>query len=270
MARTPSTRRFLLLGAILAAFAAAPDALACGSNGYTYAGLASASLTHGVSARLTTIGAASVANGHVAGWVGVGGPGEGPNGKDEWIQVGFSGFAGSPNSDLYYEVTRAGSAPRYIEVAHSLPPGTSRRVAVLEVTGQPNAWRVWVDGAPVSKAINLPKSHGVWRGIATAESWTSTGAAACNAFGYRFDNIKIAQQAGGSWQSLSNALPILTGVNKLVRVGTSAASFEAISGPLLAPLLTPSPKHKSPRPYIAGTMARTLTASSQATPRAQP
>ena len=206
----------------------------------------------------------TVANGHVAGWVGVGGPGEGPNGKDEWIQVGFSGFAGSPNSDLYYEVTRAGSAPQYVEVAHSLPPGTSRRVAVLEVAGQPNAWRVWVDGAAVSKAIYLPQSHGAWRGIATAESWTSTGAATCNAFGYRFDDIKVAQQAGGSWQSLSNALPIRTGINKLVRVGTSAASFEAISGQLKpVPLFKPVPKPKSPRPYVAGTMKRSLAASAR-------
>jgi hypothetical protein len=272
VARTPSIKGFLLVGAILAAFAVTPDALACGSNGYTYAGLASASLTHGVSARLTTIAAASVTNGHIAGWVGVGGPGEGPNGKDEWIQVGFSGFAGSPNSDLYYEVTRAGSAPEYVEVAQSLPPGTSRHVAVLEVTGQPNAWRVWVDGAAVSKAIYLPQSHGAWRGIATAESWTATGAKACNAFGYRFDDIRIAQQAGGSWQSLSNALPIRTGINKLVRFGTSMASFEAVSGPLLAPAppLTPSLKPKSPRPYVAGTMARSLTASVHTTPRAQP
>jgi len=244
----------------MAAFAAVPAALACGSNGYTYAGLASPSMAHVVGARLTAIGAPSVANGHVAGWVGVGGPGEGPNGKDEWIQVGFSGFAGSPNSDLYYEVTRAGSAPRYVEVAHSLPPGTSRRVAVLEVGGQPNAWRVWVNGAPVSKAIYLPQSHGTWRGIATAESWTTGGQTACNGFGYRFDDIKIAQQAGGSWRSLSNALPIRTGVNKLLR--PSAASFEAISGQLkLVPLLTPAPKHKSPPTYIAGTMARSLAAS---------
>jgi hypothetical protein len=254
----------------VAAFAAAPAAFACGSKGYTYAGLASPTMAHGVAAKLTTIGASSVANGHIAGWVGVGGPGEGPNGKDEWIQVGFSGFAGSRNSDLYYEVTRAGFSPQYHEVAASLPPGSSRRVAVLEVSGQPNAWRVWVDGAPVSKAIYLPQSHGTWRGIATAESWTANGKAACNGFGYRFDDIKIAQQAGGSWRSLSNALPIRTGINKLLR--PSAASFEAISGQLkLVPLLTPAPKHKSRPTYIAGTMARTLAASApHATSRVQP
>ena len=56
-------------------------------------------------------------------------------------------------------------------------------------------WRVWVDGKPVSKAIYLPQSHGTWRGIATAESWTTNKNVACNAFGYRFDDIQIAQQA---------------------------------------------------------------------------
>jgi hypothetical protein len=246
----------LLLASVFAtvgAFGAAPAALACGSNGYTYAGLASATMAHGVGARLTAIGIPTVhSNGHVAGWVGVGGPGEGPNGKDEWIQVGFSGFAGSKDSNLYYEVTRAGQTPAYHEVQHGLAPGTSRRVAVLEVANRPNAWRVWVNGRPVSPAIYLPKSHGTWRGIATAESWSDTGAAACNSFGYRFDDIQIAQQAGGEWRSLSHALPIRTGVNHLLRA-TSDASFEAIAGKLVVPtpILTPKHHHQAPT-YIAG------------------
>jgi hypothetical protein len=266
--RSGSTRSVALtVLAAVAAFCAAPAALACRSEGYTYAGLASPSKAHGVAARLTAIGGADVANGHVAGWVGVGGPGEGPNGKDEWIQVGFSGFAGSPNSNVYYEVTRAGSAPKYFEVEHDLQPGTTRRVAVLEVAGRPNAWRVWVDGKPVSKAIYLPGSHGAWRGIATAESWTTSKQLACNAFGYRFDDIQIAQQAGGSWRTLSNALPIRTGVNKLLRPG--AASFEAISGQLTAPVPKPNPHHERPV-YIAGPMARSLSSGAHAAGRAQP
>jgi hypothetical protein len=264
-------RKWLVVAALAAAvaFGAAPAAFACGSSGYTYAGLASQSKTHGVGARLTAIGGARVANGHVAGWVGVGGPGEGPNGKDEWIQVGFSGFQGSPNSDLYYEVTRAGSTPQYFEVEHALAPGTSRRLAVLEVANQPNAWRVWVDGKPVSKAIYLPKSHGAWRGIATAESWTTDKKLACNAFGYRFDDIQIAQQAGGGWRTLSNALPIHTGVNKLLR--PSASSFEAISGQQLAPVPTaPKHPHHSKPVYIAGTMSRSLSSGTHPAGRAQP
>src|SRR5258708_30695493 len=84
-------RRFVLaLITVGAALAAAPYALACGSSGYTYAGLASATNIDGVGATLTAIGAPSVKNGHVAGWVGLGGPHEGPNGRDEWIQVGLN------------------------------------------------------------------------------------------------------------------------------------------------------------------------------------
>lgn len=263
MTHTTGLKALILTILAAAAFTAAPAALACNSSGYTYAGLASSQKAHGVGARLTAIGGAHVSNGHVAGWVGVGGPGEGPNGKDEWIQVGFSGFEGSPNSDLYYEVTRVGSAPRYFEVETGLRPGTSRRLAVLEVADQPNAWRVWIDGKPVSQAIYLPSSHGTWRGIATAESWTTNKKVACNAFGYRFDDVRIAQQAGGAWRSLSNALPIRTGVNRLLR--PSAASFEAISGqlPLTTPFL-PKPENHHPKPvYIADTMQRTLSSSAQ-------
>src|SRR3954447_8171146 len=109
-----NTCRLLTRAAVVAAvLAAAPAALGCGSSGYTYAGLASADRTHGVAAKITALGAPGVQNGHVAGWVGVGGPKQGPNGADEWIQVGLSGFQGSADSSLYYEVTRAGGAPTY-------------------------------------------------------------------------------------------------------------------------------------------------------------
>src|SRR5262249_2796507 len=136
----------------------------------------------------------------------------------------------------------------------------TRQLAVLEVGGRPNAWRVWVDGRPVSKPIFLPGSHGAWRGIATAESWTTSKTVACNAFGYRFDDVKIAQQAGGAWRTLPNALPIRTGVNKLLR--PSAASFEAISGPLLAPL--PTKAHHWEPVYIAGPIDRSLASGTRA------
>jgi hypothetical protein len=239
-----------LLPVVAAALAVAPHALACGSSGYTYAGLASTSSTHGVAARLTAIGAPSVANGHVAGWVGVGGPGEGPNGTDEWIQVGLSGFAGSHASNLYYEVTRAGSSPQYVKVQSNLPPGTTRQVAVLEVQSKPDSWRVWVNGRPVSKPIYLPRSHGVWPGIATAESWTTTTKTACNSFGYRFDDIRVAQHAGGGWQTLTNPLTIRTGVNRLLRA--NPGSFEAISG-----VLSPVPAMQKPHVALyAGPMRR--------------
>src|SRR6266536_6298283 len=48
--------------------------------------------------------APKVRDGHIAGWVGVGGVGEGPDGTDAWIQVGLSAFRGDWTSRMYYEV----------------------------------------------------------------------------------------------------------------------------------------------------------------------
>jgi hypothetical protein len=129
-------------------------------------------------------------------------------------------------------VTRAGSTPRYVEVAHGLLPGVSRRVAVLEMASRPNWWRVWVDHRPASAPIFLPGSHGTWRGIATVESW-GAGSNVCNGFGYRFDRIVVAQNAGGAWRELDGALPIRSGGYRMNVV--SRASFVATSGKLLKP-----------------------------------
>jgi hypothetical protein len=233
MRRAPQV---LAVAAVLL-LAGAGNALACGSSGYTYAGLASTARAHGVSARVTAIGAPVVQNGHVAGWIGVGGPKEGPNGADEWLQVGFSGFAGTDRSSLYYEVTRPGTAPTYREVESDLPVGTVRRLAVLEQSGKPNWWRIWVDGQPVGQPIYLPGSHGAWRPVATAESWGGGQSAVCNGFAYRFDEIAVARQPGGSWQRLAGASRILSSGFRLSQ--PSAASFVAASGQAVKPVLRP-------------------------------
>jgi len=140
-ARISSRARAVLIAlfVLAATLAAASGAFACTSTGYTYAGLASPQRTHGVGAVITAIGVPSVsgANGHVAGWVGVGGPKEGPNGSDEWIQVGFSGFKGHSTSDLYFEVNRAGVGPAYHEVETNLPAGTTRREGSSRPRGRP-------------------------------------------------------------------------------------------------------------------------------------
>ena len=87
----------------------------------------------------------AVQKGHVAAWVGVAG-------RTQWIQVGVSGFEGSPTSNLYYEISRAGRGPQYFEVEPDIAPVATRTVAVLEVRGHPNWWRVWVNGRPVFEA----------------------------------------------------------------------------------------------------------------------
>ena len=78
--------------------------------------------------------------------------------------------------------------------------GESHRVAVLEVAGRPNVWRVWVDGKPVAKPLLLPGSTKRWRPIATAESWNG-GNASCNSFSFRFDGVSVASVGGGGWQA---------------------------------------------------------------------
>jgi hypothetical protein len=182
--------------------AAAPaKATACGSSGYAYAGVGSTNRAYGVATHLQTVGTPEVLSGHVAGWVGVGGPGSGPNGTDEWLQVGFSAFPGNSSSSLYYEVARPNAAPQYHELASDLPAGTSRKVAVLELGGRRGWWRVFVDDRAVGEPVFLPGSHGAWRPLATTETWGG-GSFVCNRFSYRFASVAVATRPGGGWQRL--------------------------------------------------------------------
>ena len=201
-----STRCMRVLAAALATsvcYVASPAvaSAACGSSGYAYAGVGSTSRAYGISTRLQATTAPQVLNGHVAGWVGVGGPGAGPNGTDEWLQVGFSAFPGSAFSSLYYEVAQPHQAPRYFEVKSGLPPGTMSKVAVVELAGRRGWWRVWVDDSPVGDPVYLPGSHGAWRPLATTETW-GAGALVCNRFRYQFGSVSVATHPGGGWQLL--------------------------------------------------------------------
>ena len=129
--------------------AARHGALACGNNnGYSYAGIGAPTHAYGVSALISPLDAFDVLNGHVAGWVGVGGPGEGPNGSNEWIQVGYAGFPSITGSDIYYEVAQPGRFPTYHQVSAGLGIGTLTKVTVLEMHGRANWWRVWVNHKP--------------------------------------------------------------------------------------------------------------------------
>jgi hypothetical protein len=174
---------------------------ACGSSGYAYAGVGATSRAFGISTRLKAATTPQVLSGHVAGWVGVGGPGAGPKGTDEWLQVGFSAFPGSSFSSLYYEVAQPHQTPRYYEVASGLPPGSTSKVAVVEVAGRTGWWRVWVDDRAVGDPVYLPGSHGAWRPLATTEAW-GAGSPVCNRFQYQFGSVSVATRPGGGWQLL--------------------------------------------------------------------
>ena len=200
----PTRRLFpVLFAAFAAGLVLASSALAgpCGRGGYSYAGLIGDDAAYGVRASVTAVSAPQVERGHSAAWVGVGGMGAGPNGTDEWIQVGLAAFEGS-GSRLYYEVTLPGRRPEYVELEAEVAEGVSRRVAVLEMASRRNHWRVWVDGEAVGGPYFLPGSHGAWQPVVTAESWDANQGA-CNRYNYRFDGLSFKRRHGGGWKKLS-------------------------------------------------------------------
>jgi hypothetical protein len=174
-------------------------AAAAGTDGYTYAGHQAVGSGHGVRATITEVRQAQVAAGHVAGWVGLGGPGQGPNGADEWLQVGLATVADS-STFLYAETTRPGAEPEFQMLEQNVPVGATRRVAVLEMAGRPNWWRVWVGRNPVTKPVFLRGSSLRFSPIATAENWDG-GQAVCNQFSFRFERVSVSHGLGGSWHA---------------------------------------------------------------------
>ena len=211
-------RRFLSLG-LLAATALAAAVLtglasdtaqangqACGagangSQGYAYAGHQATKVAHGIRATITPTAASNVAAGHVAGWIGVGGPGQGANGQTLWLQIGVASMPATPTM-VYAEITRSGREPVFVPLLRNVQVGESHKVAVLEVSGRPNWWQVWLDGKTVLEPVLLESSTRRWRPIATAESWNG-GRAVCNTFAFRFDGVGVAAATGGSWQAFA-------------------------------------------------------------------
>lgn len=194
------------LAVFLSPAGATPETLACGSGthgsaGYAYAGLQSKRVGSGVRATITAFRQPSVAAGHAAGWIGVGGPGAGPNGETMWLQTGVAALPGTPLM-VYTEITRAGHAPAFVPLRQDVAVGESHRVAILEMNRRPGVWRVWLDGQPVTDPIVLPGSHHRWEPLATAESWNG-GVATCNGFGFRFERVGLARSLGGSWQTFA-------------------------------------------------------------------
>lgn len=171
---------------------------ACGRPGYSYAGLQAVRPARAVRADVVALGAPIVESGHVAAWVGVGGPGQGKGGADAWIQVGLSAFQGE-GSRLYLEVNRPGVGPRYTELRSHVATGSRFRIAVREVRGKPSWWAVWVNRKRVSEPVYLPGSSGRWRPIATAETWDG-GRRVCNLFTYRFDHVRVVNARTRIWR----------------------------------------------------------------------
>jgi hypothetical protein len=226
---TKTLRLLLLLAVAAVSLGGAATALACGQGGYSYAGLGAPNRAFGVSATVTGLSTFSVLNGHVAGWVGVGGPGEGPGGSNEWLQIGLSGFPGITGSDVYYEVALPHRFPVYHQVSTAVPAGQSVKVTVLEMHNRPNYWRVWLNHKAVSPPIYLPESHDRWTPIATAESWDGGTGGTCNTFLYRFRQVAVANSMGGGWHPLTTGYAISSSETR-VRHPRGAATFLAAEG----------------------------------------
>lgn len=214
-------------------------------GGYSYAGHQSASRGHGVRATIMLTRAPAVDAGHVAGWVGVGGPGQGANGGDAWIQAGIASMPRT-KAFLYAEITREGRAPQFVLVREAIAVGERHSVAVLEQAGRPGWWQIWVDGEAVVRPVRIRGSSGRWAPIATAESWNA-GTPACNVFGFRFERVSVSYGGGGSWRPFVSghrfldathrlrdiaSAPADAGVYKRTLAGRSALpyAFEASSG----------------------------------------
>jgi hypothetical protein len=201
---------------------------ACVGREYSYAGLQSNIKAHGVSATIVPTAAPDVSDGHVGGWISVGGTEAGPRGVAEWIQVGLAAFTSDHTSRMYYEFTVAGSEPRYVELAASVKRGEKHRFFVLELASRKSWWRVWVDGRPVSPAIKLPGSHGAWYPQAMAENWNG-GTGTCNGYAYSFSNVSLAQRAGGGWQPLKSGYLLHDPGYRVVQTSRVPRSFLATS-----------------------------------------
>jgi hypothetical protein len=205
----------VLAGSAVAAPAA--RATACPAAGYAYAGLEGWDAARGVAATITTVETPSVAAGHVAAWVGIGAAGGGPDGSDLWLQAGIDAKPGRA-AHLYYEFVSGERPARYVELGRAVRPGTSHRVAVIEVAGRPTWWRVWVDGHPVSAALHLPGRR-TWEPTATSESWDG-GTGACNAFAFRFTGLRLTAGTG-SWLPWLHASTLRDAGTWLRRAGRS-------------------------------------------------
>ena len=210
-----------LAGTAAAVPPAVPPA-SCTANPYAYAGLFSNSPAQGITAVVTPLLVAHVPSGHVAGWIGVGGPNAGPGGKPEWLQTGLNTIAGG-QSQLYAEIAQPGLAIKYVTLAATLKPGSSYRLAVEQLPGKTGVWQVLVNGKAATGKIYLPQSSN-FAPMAMSESWNG-GTPTCNGYSYRFTHLQI--NTNGGWQPLTNA-STLTDTGYTIANRTTAG-FTALS-----------------------------------------
>src|SRR5262245_4043806 len=104
-------------------------------KGYSYAGLQGGAAVAGVRATVKVVKTPEVREGHVGGWIGIGGPGLGPGGTDQWLQAGYSGFADG-TLQMYWEITLPREAPAYHVLKQQAVRGEAHTISILEVNGK--------------------------------------------------------------------------------------------------------------------------------------
>jgi len=208
------------IGAAAALSGLSLEGPSAGVGTYSYGGAASRSAAGGVAATVTLVDVEHVRSGHVAAWVGVGGPGLGPGGSDAWIQVGVNGFPGGSTGNLYLEIKR-GAFYRYAHLADGVALGDRHRIAVLEDPSRPGWWRASVDGVSAGAPVRLPGSHGRWPAQIVAESWleSSTG---CNGFAFRFSEVAVRDRDSRGLTSLTHPV---TFADDGIRLSRAAKGF---------------------------------------------
>jgi hypothetical protein len=214
---------------------------------YDYAGVQDAAVRSGIRAKLSTIKKPQVKRGHVGGWVGVGGPGLGPNKTDEWMQIGYSAFD-TGEAQVYYEVALPDKPPKYHTVVEKLSPSATNRLSVLEVGGKNGSWRAWLNDEAVSPVTSLPQSHGKFVPQAIGETWNG-GSTKCNVWGYGFGDVQVSAAPGGSWKTGKAGYKWENAQQTLDK--TSSDSFDARS--VAAATATPAD-----RPPLLGDVASKL------------
>ena len=198
----------------------------CHAATYSYAGLGSRSAVRGVQATIAPTAAPNVRDGHVAGWVGVGGYGVGPNGTDEWLQVGLMASSGS-TLRLYYEVTRPGHQPVQRTVRPEIAVGERHHFAVVEVAHRPSWWSVRLDGRAVGAPIQLVRSHGRLNAQVMGESYDGLSEGACNLYSFSFRQVSLAKPRASVWSAPGPFELFQDPFYKLLRI--SPSSFLAAS-----------------------------------------
>jgi hypothetical protein len=197
MGRAVAISTFLALAAAAALPSGAGAAERACDGGYSYAGYQGSAAVYGVSARITILREPVVVSGHVAAWIGIGGPGLGPGGSDEWLEVGVAALPDGTMESYYEYVSPRQPTPKYVTVG-AVDIGAALTVSIVELAVHRNAWRVSLDGKHVSPVLVLPGSHGAWGATATGEAWDG-GMPACNSFSFGFAKLVTMTKLGGHW-----------------------------------------------------------------------